>query len=61
MASVSYKEGLYKRLQDSEYAGMYIEEALNEGDKEMIRIAFQNVLDAQRLSLDVVERKREVA
>lgn len=31
MPSVDYKEGLYERLRNPEYAGIYLEEALNEG------------------------------
>ena len=57
MPSVDYKEGLYERLRDPKYAGMYLEEALNEGDRELIRIAFQNVADANSLSLDIRERE----
>ncbi len=48
MKSVSYEKGLIERLKDPEYASVYLTEALNDGDQEVIRIAFQDVIKAKK-------------
>ncbi|SLM28992.1 Putative transcriptional regulator (fragment) [Desulfamplus magnetovallimortis] len=53
MPVISYEEGLLERLQDPEYASAYIAEALMDGDQEVIRIAFQDVINANKLSLEI--------
>ena len=53
MPVISYEEGLLERLQDPEYSSAYISEALMDGDQEVILIAFQDVINANKLSLEV--------
>ena len=48
MKSVSYEKGLIERLKDPEYASVYLTEALNDGDQEVIRTAFQDVIKAKK-------------
>ena len=57
MPVISYKEGLLERLQDPEYASAYITEALIDGDQEVIRLAFQDVINANKLSLEVSKKE----
>ena len=61
MKSVSYEKGLIERLKDPEYASVYLAEALNDGDQEVIRIAFQDIIKAKGLSLEVNVKADEAA
>lgn len=61
MKSVRYEKGLIERLKDPEYAFVYLTEALNDGDQEVIRIAFQDVINAKGLSLEINVKAYEAA
>ena len=46
MRLISYLDDLYKRLQDPEYAAMYLEETLASGDEAAFLIALKDVVEA---------------
>lgn len=43
MATADYEKGLLNRLQDTEYASEYLNEALKEGSQEMFMLALRDV------------------
>jgi probable addiction module antidote protein len=45
--TVSYRDGLLKRLKDPEYAAMYLEEVIAAGDRKALMIALKDVVDAR--------------
>jgi len=51
MATANYQEGLLKRLQESEYAKEYLNEALKEGSQEVFMVALRDVAKAKGISL----------
>jgi len=51
MATANYQEGLLKRLQESEYAKEYLNEALKEGTQEVFMVALRDVAKAKGISL----------
>ena len=44
-----YEEGFYRRLQDDEYAALYLEVALEES-QHAFRVALKNVLEARNIA-----------
>lgn len=61
--SISYHPKLIESLKDSKEAAMYLEVVLEEGDPQMIRKAFLNVIEARgelmNQSLDFQDRFSE--
>ena len=58
MKSVSYKEGLYEMLRDDpEFVTEYLNEAIIDNDQEAFRIAMQNIIEAKRFSLKIIEEE----
>lgn len=45
--TVSYREGLLKRLQDPELAALYLEEVIAAGDRKALMLALKDVVDAR--------------
>jgi probable addiction module antidote protein len=48
-------------LKDSEYAAVYLEEVLNQGDTELFKLALKNVASARLGSMSAVAEKTELA
>ena len=51
MGTVSYQDGLIKRLQDPGYASEYLNEALKEDSQEMFMLALRDVAKAKGMAL----------
>ena len=47
MPSVSHKDGLFKDLQDPEFAAEYFNAALEDGDLGILLLAMKNLVDAR--------------
>lgn len=45
--TVSYRDGLLKRLKAPEFAAMYLEEVIATGDRKALMIALKDVVDAR--------------
>jgi len=50
MATIDYEKGLFKRLQDPEYASEYLNEALREGNQEVFMLALRDVAKAKGIA-----------
>lgn len=48
-------------LKDPEYAAVYLEEILNQGDTELFKLALKNVASARLGSMSAVAEKTELA
>lgn len=51
MATSNYKDALFKRLQDPEYATEYLNEALKEDSQEVFMLALRDVAMAKGISV----------
>lgn len=51
MGTVSYQDGLIKRLKDPGYASEYLNEALKEDSQEMFMLALRDVAKAKGMAL----------
>lgn len=58
MKSVSHEEWLIKKLKDPEYASIYLKEALNDGNQDVIHLALQDVLKANGY---IITKEQEAA
>lgn len=51
-AAVPYQTGLLEDLADPDEAMAYLDAALEDGDKELIRLALSHVIEAQEIGKD---------
>jgi DNA-binding phage protein len=56
--SVSHKDGLFKDLQDPEFAAEYFNAALEDGDLGALLLAMKNLIDARGGMTKVAKRHR---
>lgn len=56
-ASKSFSETSKELLQDPEYAAVYLEECLADGDIELFKLALKNVADARLGSMKALAEK----
>ena len=47
MTTVSYRDDLLKRLEDPEYAALYLDEVIATRDRKALMIALKDVVDAR--------------
>ena len=59
-ASRSFKATSNELLQDPEYAAMYLEECLADGDIELFKLALKNVADARLGGMTALAKKTKL-
>lgn len=54
---INYQEQLLKKLQNEEFATIYLNEALSEGDPRMFLLALKNVIAAQEENISSIAKE----
>lgn len=62
MPTANYDDTIIEALRDDpEFLRLYIEDAMQEKDQELFRIALQHIIAAKDFDIDLVSREKEAA